>query len=91
MFTFPMTNGRFKRKNRYPKDFLGGLISRYRFDESSGTLVEDDSGLPCGTDRSRILVKVAEAPIADAGPDMTVCANSVVSFDGCQRDFHGGC
>ncbi len=44
--------------------------------------VTDDSGLECGSDVDRLVVRVAEAPRADAGGDRTVCANSVVRFDG---------
>lgn len=52
--------------------------------------VEDDSGLDCSTDLDRLLVYIAEAPVADAGPDRTVCANTLVQFDGSgSRDFDG--
>jgi PKD repeat protein len=53
--------------------------------------VEDDSGLPaCHGDSDQIAVTVAEAPLANAGEDQTVCANALVQFDGSQsRDFDG--
>ena len=52
--------------------------------------VEDDSGLVCNTDRDRVLIQVAEAPVAEAGPDQEVCAHTLVQFDGGQsRDFDG--
>ena len=52
--------------------------------------VKDDSGLPCNTDVDRIIVRVAESPVADAGPDMAVCANTEVHFDGTRsKDFDG--
>jgi PKD repeat protein len=45
-------------------------------------LVQDDSGLTCNADTARTTVRVAESPAAQAGSDMTVCANSRVRFDG---------
>jgi PKD repeat protein len=52
--------------------------------------VTDDSGLVCSASIDRIAVRVAEAPVADAGPDQKVCANSEVRFDGSKsRDFDG--
>lgn len=53
--------------------------------------VEDDSGLPaCQVGQDRIQVRVAEAPLAEAGPDQTVCANAPLQFDGGQStDFDG--
>ena len=44
--------------------------------------VEDDSGLPCNSNVCSKLVTVSESPVARAGKDMTVCANSVANFDG---------
>ncbi len=45
--------------------------------------VEDDSGLNEGTTSTdQIVVRVAESPVADAGEDQTVCANTTVVFDG---------
>jgi PKD repeat protein len=53
-------------------------------------LVEDDSGLPCNTAIDTKVVTVAESPVAIAGPDVTVCANTEVKFDGTpSRDFDG--
>ncbi len=52
--------------------------------------VEDDSGLPCNSDVDMIVVRVAESPVANAGEDMIVCANTKVSFDGSKsKDFDG--
>jgi len=52
--------------------------------------VEDDSGLSGNAGASQIIVRVAESPIADAGPDIRACANSPVQFDGtASRDFDG--
>jgi len=52
--------------------------------------VEDDSGLPCNTDTDIQVIRVAESPVAIAGPDLIVCANTEVKFDGTQsRDFDG--
>lgn len=45
-------------------------------------MVKDDSGLECNTDMDQIIVQVAESPVAIAEPDMTVCANNKVQFDG---------
>ena len=52
--------------------------------------VEDDSGLRDSSDVDRIMVNVAESPIANAGPDQRVCANTEVRFDGSRsRDQDG--
>jgi len=52
--------------------------------------VKDDSGLPCSMDSDQIIVRVAESPVADAGPDMSVCANTDILFDGTRsKDFDG--
>jgi large repetitive protein len=53
--------------------------------------VEDDSGLSaCNRASDRIIVQVAEAPVANAGADQQVCANTLVQFDGsASRDFDG--
>ena len=52
--------------------------------------MEDDSGLPCNTDTDIQVIRVAESPVAIAGPDLIVCANTEVKFDGTQsRDFDG--
>jgi PKD repeat protein len=52
--------------------------------------VKDDSGLSCDTGVDKIIVQVAESPVADGGPDMTVCAGTEVRFDGTRStDFDG--
>lgn len=52
--------------------------------------VKDDSNLPCNTDIDQMIVTVAEAPVAVAGDDQTVCANTIVEFDGsASRDYDG--
>jgi PKD repeat protein len=52
--------------------------------------VEDDSGLPCNSSEDRLAVTVADAPVADAGEDRTVCSSMPVTFDGTgSRDFDG--
>lgn len=53
--------------------------------------VTDDSGLTGGdTGTDRITVRVIESPVADAGPDQAVCANTTVQFDGTEsRDQDG--
>ncbi|GAK53856.1 PKD domain protein [Candidatus Moduliflexus flocculans] len=44
--------------------------------------VSDDSGLACNTTETETMLHVVDAPIARAGDDQTVCANSLVEFDG---------
>ncbi len=44
--------------------------------------IEDDSGLECNRSSDQMVVRVTDAPIADAGKDLTVCANTEVLFDG---------
>ncbi|MEK0086023.1 PKD domain-containing protein [Benzoatithermus flavus] len=52
--------------------------------------VEDDSGFPGNRSTDRILVRVAESPIADAGAAQVACAGSEVRFDGSgSRDADG--
>ena len=52
--------------------------------------VADDSGFAGNHHSDRVLVRVAESPIADAGPDQAVCASSDVAFDGSKsRDSDG--
>ncbi|HLL82763.1 MAG TPA: PKD domain-containing protein, partial [Longimicrobium sp.] len=51
---------------------------------------QDDSGLACDTGTDRVVVRVAESPVAEAGPDQVVCSNREVRFDGGRsRDFDG--
>ena len=45
-------------------------------------LVTDDSGLPGNEDIDQIIVRVAESPVADAGPDQNAGVNQEVHFDG---------
>jgi PKD repeat protein len=52
--------------------------------------VEDESGYPASRHTDRAVVTVDESPIAEAGPDRAVCANTEVHFDGsASRDFDG--
>lgn len=44
--------------------------------------VTDDSGLTCNTADAETMLHVIDAPIANAGEDLTVCANILVQFDG---------
>lgn len=46
--------------------------------------VSDDSGLSCNSDTDQMVIRVVDSPIAEAGPDQTVCANTKVEFDGSQ-------
>lgn len=76
---------------RYGWDFGDGsqssLINPTKIYERPGTYevtlrVENESQTATGIDIDRIAALVREGPIADAGPDMTVCTNSQVRFDG---------
>ncbi|QTA85729.1 PKD domain-containing protein [Desulfonema magnum] len=53
--------------------------------------VTDDSGLPGGNmGADQITVKVIESPVANAGPDQTACAGTIVRFDGTKsKDLDG--
>lgn len=52
--------------------------------------VKDDSALPLSSDMDQMVVRVAESPVADAGPDQTVYANTIIEFDGSKsRDLDG--
>jgi len=44
--------------------------------------VTDTSGLPCGVDSDQLLLRVVDAPVAIAGEDREICANTRVRFDG---------
>jgi PKD repeat protein len=44
--------------------------------------VTDDSELACNISEAEAILHVIDAPIADAGEDQTVCANTAVQFDG---------
>ncbi|ADZ71986.1 PKD domain-containing protein [Polymorphum gilvum] len=44
--------------------------------------VTDDSGLGNASHTDRIAVTVDQAPVAEAGEDMKICANTEVTFDG---------
>jgi PKD repeat protein len=65
---------------------LYGLNPIYTFKKVSiypiKLTVEDDSGLQCNTDSTKFLIKIADAPIANAGEDQTVCTHTPVYFDG---------
>ena len=47
-----------------------------------GLSVLDDSGLACNAGYARKAIHVVDAPIAVAGEDIEVCANTPVEFDG---------
>ena len=52
--------------------------------------VRDESGFANDSHTDRIVVRVEESPIADAGPDQEVCAGVEVHFDGsASYDFDG--
>ena len=52
--------------------------------------VQDESGFANDRHTDRIVVRVDESPIAEAGPDQEVCAGAEVHFDGsASRDFDG--
>jgi large repetitive protein len=52
--------------------------------------VQDESGFANDHHTDRIVVKVDESPLAEAGPDQEVCAGAEVNFDGSgSRDFDG--
>jgi len=44
--------------------------------------VDDGKSLPNSTSTASILVKINKAPLAEAGPDKTICAGDIVLFDG---------
>ncbi len=76
---------------KYLWDFGDGILSEMinptKTYEMPGTYpvtlqVEDESGSARGSDLDRIAVIVREGPIANAGPDMTVCVNQEVRMDG---------
>jgi PKD repeat protein len=75
----------------YDWDFGDGstsdLVNPTKIYESPGAYpvtlqVQNGSGTLWGRDIARIAALVREGPIADAGPDMTACANQSVRFDG---------
>ena len=51
--------------------------------------VYDDTDLPCNFTKSAMMIHVVDAPIADAGKNQHVCANTMVEFDGA-GSFAGG-
>jgi PKD repeat protein len=52
--------------------------------------VEDESGFVANRHTDRVVIRVEMAPLADAGPDQTVCAGQEVRFDGSKsRDRDG--
>jgi PKD repeat protein len=84
---------------RYRWQFSDGdssdVINPARSFDHSGVVmatltVEDDSGLACGSDSDSLVIHVAGGPVANAGDDQTVCANTAVRFDGSKStDFDG--
>ncbi len=44
--------------------------------------VYDDTDLPCNSTQTAMMIHVVDAPIAVAGEDQHVCANTLVAFDG---------
>lgn len=44
--------------------------------------VYDETELECNYAHDQVMLHVMEAPVADAGPDRDVCANTLVQFDG---------
>jgi PKD repeat protein len=44
--------------------------------------VLDDSGLSCNSGHDQKTIHIVDAPVARAGADIAVCANTMVSFDG---------
>ncbi len=50
--------------------------------------VTDNSGQKNATSKTSHLVYVTSAPVSNAGPDQSLCANTVVQFDGSKS--HGG-
>jgi PKD repeat protein len=51
--------------------------------------VYDNTDLPCNRTKSAMILHVVDAPIAEAGEDRLVCANTIVNFDG-TRSYGGG-
>ncbi len=51
--------------------------------------VIDDSGLDCNSSHDRKEIHVVDAPIAAAGEDIEICANTMLEFDG-SRSTGGG-
>ncbi|MBN1895685.1 PKD domain-containing protein, partial [bacterium] len=45
-------------------------------------VVADNSGLACRSAMAEHIIEVVDAPVAEAGEDRTVCANTTVAFDG---------
>ncbi|MDN2579020.1 PKD domain-containing protein [Aquibium sp. ELW1220] len=76
---------------RYSWDFGDGaasdIINPTKTFETPGTFgvrltVTDESGLANGTHSAETLVTVLPAPVANAGEDLQICANTTVRFDG---------
>jgi PKD repeat protein len=53
-------------------------------------MVTDNSGLACSSAITTKLLNVIEAPIANAGSDTIICANSQIKFDGSKSTAAGG-
>lgn len=45
-------------------------------------IAQDNSNLNCNSSFDEFLIQVTDAPVAEAGKDVTVCAGEVVNFDG---------
>ena len=76
---------------RYAWDFGDGassdIINPTKTFDTPGTFgvrltVTDESGLANGTHADETLVTVLPAPVANAGEDLEICANTTVRFDG---------
>jgi len=69
-----------------------GIRVSYRYDKTGHydvrLIVSDNTDLSCKTDVDFVTVKLDQAPRADAGDDITVCANEEIAFDGSGSYVH---